>query len=122
MKTKTFVFVAAALILVESLKAQIVVEMEKQGNLFAIPCKVNGLPIKLLFDTGASGVSISLTEAMFMLKNGYLSEDDIGGTVYSQIANGDIVENTEILIKEIEIGGMKITNIKYTFTFYLYQY
>ena len=112
MKTKTFVFVAAALILVESLKAQIVVEMEKQGNLFAIPCKVNGLPIKLLFDTGASGVSISLTEAMFMLKNGYLSEDDIGGTVYSQIANGDIVENTEILIKEIEIGGMKITNIK----------
>lgn len=94
------------------LRSQIVIEMEKQGNLFAIPCKINGLPIKLLFDTGASGVSISLTEAMFMYKNGYLSDDDIGGTAYMQIANGDIVENTEIVIREIEIGGLKITNTK----------
>ena len=79
------------------LRSQIVIEMEKQGNLFAIPCKINGLPIKLLFDTGASGVSISLTEAMFMYKNGYLSDDDIGGTVYVQTANGDIVEDMEII-------------------------
>ena len=96
------------------LRSQIVIEMEKQGNLFAIPCKINGLPIKLLFDTGASGVSISLTEAMFMYKNGYLSDDDIGGTVYVQTANGDIVEDMEIVIREIEIGGLKITNIKAT--------
>lgn len=96
------------------LRSQIVIEMEKQGNLFAIPCKINGLPIKLLFDTGASGVSISLTEAMFMYKNGYLSDDDIGGTVYVQTANGDIVEDMEIAIREIEIGGLKITNIKAT--------
>lgn len=94
------------------LTAQIVIDMERQGDLFAIPCKVNGLPMKLLFDTGASGVSISLTEALFMYKNGYLSDEDIGGTIYSQIANGDIVENTEITIREIEIGGLKITNIK----------
>ena len=96
------------------LRSQIVIEMEKQGNLFAIPCKINGLPIKLLFDTGASGVSISLTEAMFMYKNGYLSDNDIGGTVYVQTANGDIVEDMEIVIREIEIGGLKITNIKAT--------
>lgn len=107
--------ITAAIILLfaaNPLRAQIVIEMERQGNLFAIPCKVNGLPVKLLFDTGASGVSISLTEALFMYKNGYLSDDDIGGTVYSQIANGDIVENTEIHIHEIEIGGLKINNIK----------
>lgn len=112
MVKKIFIAFAIVLLFGNPLKGQIVIEMERQGDLFAIPCKVNGLPIKLLFDTGASGVSISLTEALFMYKNGYLSDDDIGGTVYSQIANGDIVENTEITIREIEIGGLKITNIK----------
>ena len=112
MVKKIIIAFAIVLLFGKPLKAQIVIEMERQGDLFAIPCKVNGLPIKLLFDTGASGVSISLTEALFMYKNGYLSDDDIGGTVYSQIANGDIVENTEITIREIEIGELKITNIK----------
>ena len=112
MVKKIIIAFAIVLLFGNPLKGQIVIEMERQGDLFAIPCKVNGLPIKLLFDTGASGVSISLTEALFMYKNGYLSDDDIGGTVYSQIANGDIVENTEITIREIEIGGLKLSNIK----------
>ena len=54
-----------------SINAQTIVEMSKEGGVYTVPCKVNGLPLKFIFDTGASDVSISLTEAIFMLKNGY---------------------------------------------------
>ena len=54
--------------------------MKREGGVSIIPCKVNGLNLNFIFDTGASNVSISLTEASFMLKNGYLEEGDIIGT------------------------------------------
>lgn len=92
--------------------AQVTVEMEQQGGIYYLQGKVNGLPLKFIFDTGASNVSLSLAEALFMLKNGYLDPNDIKGVSYAQIANGDIVENTEVLLKSIEIGGITISNVK----------
>jgi clan AA aspartic protease (TIGR02281 family) len=94
------------------LQAQTEVKMNKQNGVYVIPCKVNGLQLNFIFDTGASDVSISLTEAIFMLKNGYLSEDDLLGTEYYTIANGDVAEGTSIILKEIEIGGRKLYNVK----------
>lgn len=91
--------------------AQTRILMEKQGGVYIVPCKVNGLPLNFIFDTGASDVSISLTEAIFMLKNGYLQKEDIGESVYFGIANGDVAKGTKLTIKEIEIGGLKLNNI-----------
>jgi clan AA aspartic protease (TIGR02281 family) len=89
-----------------------VIQMRKmRSGTFEIPCKVNGLALKFIFDTGASDVSISLTEALFMLKNGYLSEDDILGTQYYSIANGDIAEGTTIRIRKLEFGGLTLYNV-----------
>ena len=96
----------------QQVHAQVTVEMEQQGGIYYLQGKVNGLPLKFIFDTGASNVSLSLSEALFMLKNGYLDRNDIKGVSYAQIANGDIVENTEVLLKSIEIGGITISNVK----------
>lgn len=94
---------------------QVVVPMEKQDNgLYLIPCKVNGVPMKFIFDTGASVVNISMAEAMFLLKNGYIQESDIKGTSHAQIANGEIVENTRILLRKIDIGGIEINDVDAT--------
>ena len=92
--------------------AQDIIKMEKSGGIYLIPCKVNGLPLKFIFDTGASDVSISLTEALFMLKNGYLKESDIKGTVYYSIANGEIAEGTKINIQKIEVGKQTLYNVE----------
>lgn len=92
--------------------SQTVIKMEKVNGVFVMPCKVNGLSLKFIFDTGASDVSISLTEALFMLKNGYLSKNDLSGTEYYRIANGDIQEGTKITLKQIEIGKLKLYNVK----------
>ena len=95
-----------------SVFAQTKIMMQKEGGVYTIPCKVNGLQLKFIFDTGASNVTISLTEALFMIKNGYLSKDDIYGSSYAQLANGDITENTEILLREIVIADLKLYNVR----------
>ncbi|MBS1686362.1 MAG: retroviral-like aspartic protease family protein [Bacteroidetes bacterium] len=91
--------------------AQSPIKMELTGGVYKIPCKVNGLNLKFIFDTGASDVSVSLTEALFMLKNDYLSESDFLGTEHYKIANGDIEEGTKINLKCIEVGGQKVYNV-----------
>ena len=65
---------------VERRLAEVTVEVpfSREGDLCKVGCKVNGLPLHFVFDTGASSVSISTVEATFMLKNGYLSREDAG--------------------------------------------
>lgn len=82
------------------------------SGIYEVPCSINGLPLKFIFDTGASTVSISSIEAMFMLKNGYLSESDVKGKEYYTIATGEIAEGTIIVIPEIKIGEASLRNIR----------
>ena len=83
----------------------------KPGGTFEIPCDINGLPLQMIFDTGASDVTISSVEANFMLKNGYLSEKDVKGKRYYQIANGQLSEGTVITLREIKIGDAVLKNV-----------
>lgn len=91
---------------------QTIIQMEKDGGVYKIPCQVNGLRLKLIFDTGASSVCISGTIANMMLENGYLEKDDIVGTGQSIVADGRIVDNTIINIKELKIGEIQLKNIE----------
>jgi clan AA aspartic protease (TIGR02281 family) len=86
--------------------------MQKEGGVFSIPCSVNGLKLKFIFDTGASDVSISLTEALFMLKNGYLKQEDIIGENYYSDATGKISAGTNIIIRKIEFNGLVLRNVR----------
>ena len=81
------------------------------GGTFEIPCDINGLQLQMIFDTGASDVTISSVEANFMLKNGYLSDKDIKGKKYYQIANGQISEGTTITLREVKIGDAVLHNV-----------
>lgn len=81
------------------------------GGTFEIPCDINGLALQMVFDTGASDVTISSVEADFMFKNGYLSEKDIKGKTYYQIANGQINEGTTITLREVKIGDAVLHNV-----------
>lgn len=84
--------------------------LEKSG-IYTIPCEVNGLRLNFVFDTGASAVHISLIEAAFMLKNGYITEDDFIGTGNYSMADGSIAENALINLKSIKIGNTVINNV-----------
>ena len=81
------------------------------GGTFEIPCDINGLALRMIFDTGASDVTISSVEANFMFKNGYLSDKDIKGKRYYQIADGQISEGTVITLREVKIGEAVLRNV-----------
>ena len=92
--------------------AQERIKMKKEHGIYTIPCSVNGINLRFIFDTGASSVCISLSEALFMFKNGYLTEDDIIGTMAAQVASGDIVEGTKIILRQVKIGNTILTNVE----------
>lgn len=97
---------------VSNLSAQYIVPMKKLGGVYLVPCKLNDLSLDFIFDTGASDVSISLSEAQFMLKNGYLNENDLIGSQAYKMADGSISEGTIVVIRRLEIGGMVLNNIR----------
>lgn len=91
--------------------SQKIIEMKKVNGIYQIPCKVNGIPMNFVFDTGASDVTISVTEAKFLLKQGLLEKVDFLENVNYKMANGEIIEGTKINLKTIEIGGTLLKNI-----------
>jgi clan AA aspartic protease (TIGR02281 family) len=86
--------------------------MNYENGIYTIPCKINGIPMKFIFDTGASDVSISLTEAQFLIKQGLLDNDDIKEKVKYKIANGEVEDGTKIILKEINIDGYLLKDVE----------
>lgn len=85
---------------------------KKPGGTYEVACTINGLPLKFIFDTGASDVSISSVEADFMLKNDYLSAKDFRGSKKYLTASGNICEGAIICLKEIQVGDLTLRNIE----------
>lgn len=92
--------------------AQTVIQMEEYGGVYRIPCKVNGAKMKLIFDTGADKVCLSLAMAEYLFDNDYISKNDIKGSGSSTVADGSIVDHIKINIKDIEIQGIHLKNIE----------
>lgn len=78
---------------------------EEVGGVKTIPVKLNGITMNMIYDTGCSGIHLSLNEVQTLVKNGKLEASDILDASYATIADGSIVENGTINIKRIEIGG-----------------
>lgn len=112
MKKGNIILFFLIVIQTQFISAQTKIIMQRNGGVFTVPCEVNGLKLRFIFDTGASAVSISLTEALFMLKNGHLNEKDINGSSYAQLANGEITKNTKIVLREIKFSGYVIRNVE----------
>lgn len=88
---------------------------EERGGVKVIPVKLNGVSMDMIYDTGCSGIHLSLLELQTMVKNGKFSADDVIGTSYSCIADGSIVQNGEILLHSVEIAPeLIIENVKAT--------
>lgn len=85
--------------------ATISIPYEEFGGVKVIPVKLNGITMNMIYDTGCSGIHLSLNEVQTLVKNGKLDATDDLGVSYSTIADGSIVENGSINIRRIEIGG-----------------
>jgi len=111
---KKILLISVLLFITVKINSQKIINLDKTNGVYYVPCKVNGVPMRFIFDTGASNVSISMTEAKFLIKQGLLAKKDIKESVKYKIANGEIKKGTEINIREIEIYGLKINDVTAT--------
>lgn len=84
------------------------VPFKTEGGVKYVSVEVNGMPLNMILDTGCSTALISVNEANYLYNKGMLSEEDIMGTTQSQIADGSIVEDMVVNLREVVLGG-KIT-------------
>lgn len=78
----------------------------EKGGVKLIDVTVNRqFTIQMILDSGCSSTLISIAEAKYLYDKGCITQDDILGTAQSQIADGTIVENMVINLRELVIGG-----------------
>lgn len=94
----------------------VAVPFKEEHGVKTVAVKVNDkLGVDMILDSGCSGTLISLAEAKYLYEKGYLTADDILGTTQSQIADGSIVENMVINLKEVTIADQLVcTNVTAT--------
>ena len=78
------------------------------GNEIVVPFRESngvkyGVGLDMIFDTGCSSTLISIAEAKYLYEKGKLTDEDILGTANAQVADGTIVENMVVNLKEVVI-------------------
>lgn len=87
----------------------------EQNGVKYVKVSVNDYSFKMIFDTGCSGTLISIAEANLLYARNILTDEDFMGTTHSQIADGNIVENMVINLKEVVIDEkIRCTNVTAT--------
>lgn len=90
------------------------VSMRKEGGVYLVPITVNGLNLDFIFDTGASSISLSSAEAMVMLRQGQITQDDVVGQQQFQDATGGVSVGTIVLLRTVQIGEITLENVEAT--------
>ena len=83
---------------------EIIVPFRNENGVKYVAVKVNGVGFEMIFDTGCSGALISVAEANYLYQKGKLTKDDILGMTQSQIADGSVVENMVVNLREVIIN------------------
>ncbi len=86
--------------------------VKTESNVYEIPIKINNvLNINFIMDTGASELFITADVILTLLRTRTITDSDILDGGYYTDAQGNVNYNVRFNIKEIEIGGYKITNV-----------
>src|SRR5574344_1897746 len=95
---------------------EVEIPFTEQGGVKLIDVTVNRqLTVKMILDSGCSTTLISIAEARYLYEKGCIREDDFLGVTKSQIADGSIVENMVINLRELVIGNkIRCTNVTAT--------
>lgn len=84
---------------------EVVIPFREEGGLKYVDVTVNGMDVEMIFDTGCSSTLISMAEANYLYQKGMLEEEDVLGLAQAVIADGSIVENAVVNLREVVIGG-----------------
>jgi aspartyl protease family protein len=88
------------------------INMIRENGIYKVPIEINGSKMDFIFDTGASSICISETEAKFLVKQGTLNQDDVIGEESFSDANGDISSGMVVKLKSVKIGDRVLNNVQ----------
>lgn len=87
------------------------IELEHENGCYMVPVKLNGVPMKMMLDTGASNIVISIIEFEFLRKQKLIKDCSVEETQCT-IANGDITQGYTFNLSSIDIGGEIIKDVE----------
>lgn len=116
---KLYMFIVTFILVCNFAIGQKTIRMEKDGGIYKISCKVNGAPMKMYFDTGASTVSISRATALYLLENDLIGSQDFRGKTQTATADGSISDKMVINLRDIEIAGLHLRDVQATVSYSL---
>lgn len=90
------------------------IRMTRKNGVYTIPVKINNHEMEFILDTGASDILLSSIEAIFLIKQGSLTEEDILGQEAYSMANGTIEVGTVVNLRQVQIGTKTIYNVRAT--------
>lgn len=90
---------------------KLAVKLEHEDNCYIVPVKLNGIPMKMMLDTGAANITISIIEYEFFKRQHLLSEKCVGEAECS-IADGSTVQAYTTKIAEVNIGGEIVKDVE----------
>jgi len=95
-----------------SRRGKSVIPMTFENGVYYIMAEINGVPMKFVFDTGASIISLSLVEAEFLYKQGTLKDEDFKGTLQFCDANGYVSDGAVVLLRTVKLGDLVLNDVE----------
>ena len=83
---------------------EVIIPYREEGGVKYVDVKVNGIAFEMIVDIGCSGTLISLAEASYLFLKDQLTIDDFQGVSRSMIADGSVVENMVVKLREVTIA------------------
>lgn len=83
---------------------EVIVPFRNENGTKYVQVKINGVSLEMIFDTGCSTTSISAAEANYLYQKGVLTDEDFLGTEKATIADGSIVDNMVVNLREVVIS------------------
>jgi hypothetical protein len=90
------------------------IPFREESGIKIIPVKINTLNLDMIFDTGCATTSISIAEANYLYNKGLLDQEDILGSINTQVADGRITQEMLVNLKEVVLGDLHLYDVKAT--------
>ena len=109
-KADTVVKADSVKVLKPSTDFKLAVKLEHEDGCYLVPVEINGIPMKMMLDTGASTIVISSIEYEFLVKQKLIPSRCVQETSCS-IANGETTQGYTFKLSSVSIGGEVIKDV-----------
>lgn len=88
------------------------IQLIQESGVLAVKVTINGVPVDMIFDTGAAMLNLTPDILLPAFRNGTITEEDIIGGGEFVDANGDVNTNLILNIKEVVVGNFTLKDVK----------